>query len=46
MQLRPEEISAVIKVQIKKYDTAINMDEVGTVIQIGDGIARLYGLDK
>ncbi|MBS4785020.1 MAG: F0F1 ATP synthase subunit alpha [Clostridiales bacterium] len=46
MQLRPEEISAVIKEQIKKYDTAINMDEVGTVIQIGDGIARLYGLDK
>ncbi len=46
MQLRPEEISAVIKEQIKNYRTKIDMDDVGTVVQIGDGIARLHGLDK
>ena len=46
MQLRPEEISAVIKEQIKSYRTKIDMDDVGTVVQIGDGIARLHGLDK
>lgn len=46
MQLRPEEISAVIKEQIKNYHTKIDMDDVGTVVQIGDGIARLHGLDK
>ena len=46
MQLRPEEISAVIKEQIKNYRTKIDMDDVGTVVQIGDGIVRLHGLDK
>ena len=46
MQLRPEEISAVIKEQIKNYRVKIDMDDVGTVIQIGDGIARVHGLDK
>ena len=46
MQLRPEEISAVIKEQIKNYRAKIDMDDVGTVIQIGDGIARVHGLDK
>ena len=46
MQLRPEEISAVIKEQIKNYRTKIDMDDVGTVVQIGVGIARLHGLDK
>ena len=46
MKLRPEEISAVIKEQIKNYRTKIDMDDVGTVVQIGDGIARLHGLDK
>ena len=46
MQLRPEELSAVIKEQIKNYRTKIDMDDVGTVVQIGDGIARLHGLDK
>lgn len=46
MQLRPEEISAVIKEQIKNYHNKIDMSDVGTVVQIGDGIARLHGLDK
>ena len=46
MQLRPEEISAIIKEQIKNYKTKIDMSDVGTVVEIGDGIARLHGLDK
>ncbi len=46
MTLRPEEISAVIKEQIKAYSSKMNVSEVGTVIQVGDGIARIYGLDN
>ena len=39
MNLRPEEISAVIKEQIKNYKNQINVSDFGTVIQVGDGIA-------
>src|SRR6056297_3027530 len=46
MNLRPEEISSVIKAQIKKYDNKLQVEDVGTVIQIGDGIARIHGLEK
>lgn len=46
MQLRPEEISKLIKEQIKHYDDALSMDEVGTVITVGDGIALIYGLQN
>ena len=46
MNLRPEEISAVIKEQIKGYTSKLDVAEVGTVIQVGDGIARVYGLDN
>ncbi|KAI4453773.1 atp synthase subunit alpha mitochondrial [Holotrichia oblita] len=46
MNLRPEEISAVIKEQIKGYSSKIAVDDVGTVIQVGDGIARVYGLNN
>ncbi len=46
MNIRPEEISSVIKEQIKGYSTKLNVSEVGTVIQVGDGIARVYGLDN
>ncbi|NMA83911.1 MAG: F0F1 ATP synthase subunit alpha [Epulopiscium sp.] len=46
MNLRPEEISAVIKEQIKNYQTKVAIEEVGTVIQVGDGIARIHGLEK
>ncbi len=46
MNLRPEEISAVIKEQIKGYSSKLDVAEVGTVIQVGDGIARVYGLDN
>jgi F-type H+-transporting ATPase subunit alpha len=44
MKLRPEEISSIIRQQIDKYQTQIEMTDVGTVINVGDGIARVYGL--
>ena len=46
MNLRPEEISAVIKEQIKNYKSKIDISDFGTVIQVGDGIARVYGLEN
>ncbi len=46
MNLRPEEISAVIKEQIKGFTSELDVSEVGTVIQVGDGIARVHGLDN
>ncbi|MBQ9519550.1 MAG: F0F1 ATP synthase subunit alpha, partial [Firmicutes bacterium] len=46
MNIRPEEISSVIKEQIKGYSTKLDVSEVGTVIQVGDGIARVFGLDN
>ena len=45
MNLRPEEISAIIRQQIEKYEAKIEMRDVGTVIQVGDGIARVYGVE-
>ncbi|MCF6463940.1 F0F1 ATP synthase subunit alpha [Clostridium sp. Cult1] len=45
MELRPEEISSVIKEQIKNYEKRLDMVDVGTVIQVGDGIARVHGLE-
>ena len=44
MNVRPEEISSVIKEQIKNYKSKLEMTETGTVILVGDGIARVYGL--
>ena len=46
MQLKPEEISKIIRSQIKHYENAIQQDETGTVIMVGDGIARASGLAK
>ena len=46
MNLRPEEISSVIKEQIKRYSTELEVSDVGTVIQVADGIARIHGLEK
>ena len=45
MELRPEEISSIIKEQIKRYEKKLDMVDVGTVIQVGDGIARIHGLE-
>lgn len=46
MKMNPEEIKAIIKDQIKNYNVDLNVDDVGTVIEIGDGIAHIHGLDK
>ena len=46
MNLRPEEISSVIKDQIKRYASELEVSEVGTVIQVADGIARVHGLEN
>ena len=44
MALKPEEVSAIIKQQIAGYETKLEMESVGTVLQVGDGIARIWGL--
>ena len=46
MNLRPEEISSVIKEQIKRYASKMEVSDVGTVIQVADGIARIHGLEN
>ncbi|MDD3413687.1 MAG: F0F1 ATP synthase subunit alpha [Lachnospiraceae bacterium] len=46
MNLRPEEISSVIKEQIKRYSAQLEVSDVGTVIQVADGIARVHGLEN
>lgn len=45
MALRPEEVSSIIQQEISKYDIPLEMESVGTILQIGDGIARIYGLE-
>ena len=45
-QINADEITQLLKEQIANYDTKIRVDEVGTIISLGDGIARLHGLDK
>ncbi len=46
MNLRPEEISQIIKEQIKRYESKLDTVDIGTVIQVGDGIARIHGLES
>ena len=46
MNLKPEEISSVIKEQIKRYSDKLDVSDIGTVIQVADGIARIHGLDN
>lgn len=46
MNLKPEEISSVIKEQIQKYSAELDVSNIGTVIQVADGIARVHGLEK
>ncbi|MFH1687116.1 MAG: F0F1 ATP synthase subunit alpha [bacterium] len=45
MGLNPEEVSSVIKRELEKYETKLEMESVGTVLQVGDGIARIWGLE-
>ncbi len=46
VDVKPEEISAILKQQLSGFSTATELEEVGTVLQVGDGIARVYGLNK
>jgi F-type H+-transporting ATPase subunit alpha len=43
-QIRPDEVSSILKEQISGFNAAAELEEVGTVLQVGDGIARIYGL--
>src|SRR5580692_9555893 len=45
-EVRPDEISAILREQLSNFKTAAELEEVGTVLQVGDGIARIYGLTK
>ena len=44
--LKPEEVVQSIQKEIQKYETKLHMESVGYVLQVGDGIARVYGLDE
>ena len=46
MKLRPEEITSILKPRIEQYDVETDLSEVGTVLQVGDGIARVHGLEN
>jgi F-type H+-transporting ATPase subunit alpha len=46
LKLRPEEITSILRERIEHFDVETNLDEVGTVLQVGDGIARVYGLEN
>jgi F-type H+-transporting ATPase subunit alpha len=45
MEIKADEITAILKQQLVDYEKAIDVAEVGTVLSVGDGIARVYGLD-
>ena len=46
MKLRPEEITSILKQRIEQYDVETDLAEIGTVLQVGDGIGRIYGLEN
>jgi F-type H+-transporting ATPase subunit alpha len=46
LKIRPEEITTILRKQIERYDVETDLAEVGTVLQVGDGIARIYGLES
>jgi F-type H+/Na+-transporting ATPase subunit alpha len=46
ISIRPDEISSIIRQQIEQYDQSVKVSNVGTVLQVGDGIARIYGLEQ
>ncbi|MBI1820184.1 MAG: F0F1 ATP synthase subunit alpha [Nitrospirae bacterium] len=46
MQIKAEEITEIIKQQIKEFDHAVDIAEIGSVLQVGDGIAKIYGLEQ
>ncbi len=44
--IRPDEVSAILREQLSNFKTEVELEEVGTVLQVGDGVARIYGLNK
>ena len=46
MKLRPEEITSILKDRIQQFDVETDLSEVGSVLQVGDGIARIHGLEN
>ena len=46
VKIRPDEISSIIRQQIEQYNQEVTVENIGTVFQVGDGIARIYGLEK
>ena len=46
MKLRPEEITSILRKRIEEFDVETNLAEVGAVLQLGDGIARVHGLEN
>src|SRR6187431_2972224 len=45
-EVRPDEVSAILRQQLSNFKTEAELEEVGTVLQVGDGVARIYGLSK
>ena len=46
VEIKPDEISAILRQQLTNFDAGASLEEVGTVLQVGDGIARVYGLNS
>src|SRR6476620_9070395 len=46
MEVRPDEVSAILREQLSNFKTEAELEELGTVLQVGDGVARIYGLTK
>ncbi|HEX3025075.1 MAG TPA: F0F1 ATP synthase subunit alpha, partial [Chitinophagaceae bacterium] len=46
IDIKPDEISAILREQLSNFNAVANLEEVGTVLQVGDGIARIYGLNN
>jgi F-type H+-transporting ATPase subunit alpha len=46
VDIKPDEISAILRQQLSNFNTSADLEEVGTVLQVGDGIARVYGLSN
>ena len=46
IDIKPDEISAILRQQLSNFNTSAELEEVGSVLQVGDGIARIYGLNN
>ena len=46
MSIRPEEVTTILQQELEGYKTKLKLESIGTILQVGDGIARIYGLDE